>query len=76
MKAKISQLNCNTRWKTVNGLKMTRIGTSGPCKITIRVTSDERGKSLSLEDGTTMLMIPLEPVADLLTVAFDPEGTE
>ena len=34
--------------------------------ITVRVTSDEFGKSLSLENGKIMIHIPIEPVMELL----------
>ena len=34
--------------------------------IEVRVSNDEHGKSISLANGDIMLMIPFEPVEDLL----------
>ncbi|WP_269477775.1 hypothetical protein [Hominibacterium faecale] len=34
--------------------------------LTVRVTHDIYGSSLSLEDGKTMLQIPLEPIEKML----------
>ena len=55
-----------TKEKTVNGLKSN--GFYIKCKqITLRVTIDENGKSLSLsDDQKVMLMIPLEAVKDII----------
>lgn len=48
-----------------------------PVDVTVRVTHDKRGKSLSLSDESsgTMLMVPLEPLEDILDVRFDMEGS-
>lgn len=72
MKTKTSPLNDRTRYKVVNGLTINikRPGALVPAAITIRVTSNKAGKSLSLEDGANMIMIPLEPVSDLIDVTF------
>ncbi len=39
-----------------------------PCKLVFRITKDKRGKTISLanEGAGIMLIIPLEPVEDLL----------
>ena len=41
-----------------------------PATITVRVTSDEQGKSLSLTDERkgVQIVVPLEPLADMLEV--------
>lgn len=58
-----------TKTKDVQGLHFTR-NAFVPCMITVRVTSDEHGKSLSLADEKlgVMLEIPLEPLEDVLKV--------
>lgn len=55
--------------REVNGLESVGHGLRQAI-ITVRVTADERGKSLSLADDRRgiMLMIPVEPVEDLLDV--------
>ena len=63
----VSPFNPNTRMKNVNGMVMDKRGMR-KTDICVRVTSDRRGKSLSLEDGKTMLMIPLETVEDMIEV--------
>lgn len=40
----------------------------GYADVTVRMTSDEIGQTLSLEADGTMITIPLEPVADILKV--------
>ena len=35
-------------------------------KLTVRVTHDRMGSSLSLEDGKMMMEIPLEPIEKML----------
>lgn len=49
--------------KDINGLIFK--DSMHPTRITVRITSDSRGKSLSLADEkeNVMLMIPLEPIA-------------
>ena len=37
-----------------------------PCNITVRMTSDKRGKSLSLQGLNVMVQIPLEGVEDVI----------
>lgn len=71
MKAKKSPLNSGTHYKTVMGAaaRIDKMGIQS-VPITIRVTHDGKGKSLSLEDGEKLLMIPLEPVEDLIKVVF------
>ena len=67
-----SPLNPNTRYKILNGItadiaEPTKLH---PAEVIIRVTHDKRGKSLSLEDGERLIMIPLEPVTDLIDTTF------
>lgn len=52
-------------WHNKNGNMYAR-----PATITVRVTSDEHGKSLSLADERegVQLLVPLEPLADMLEV--------
>lgn len=56
-----------TKFREVNGMIVTpvslRFGT-----VTLRVTKDNLGQSMSLADdkGGIMLQIPIEPVADLI----------
>ena len=40
----------------------------GYAEVTVRMTSDVIGQTLSLEADGTMITIPLEPVADILKV--------
>lgn len=39
------------------------------CKVTVRMTSDKKGKSLSLQAYNILIEIPLESVADIITLA-------
>lgn len=39
------------------------------CKVTVRMTSDKNGKSLSLQAYNILIEIPLESVADIITLA-------
>ena len=55
-----------TKAKTAIGYTSSRNNPLRRSVITVRVTSNEMGKSLSLENGTIMLQIPIEPVADIL----------
>ena len=62
-----------TKLKNVQGLtwKMSDSGPVGmPRLITVQITSDEHGKSLSLTDEWEgiQLFVPLEPLADMLEV--------
>lgn len=52
-----------TLTKDINGLIFK--DSMQPTRITVRMTSDSKGKSLSLADEkeNVMLMIPLEPIA-------------
>lgn len=58
-----------TRIRTVDGLEAYN-GRIGERTITVRVTSDGLGKSLSLADDVRgiMLMIPIEPVIDMIDI--------
>lgn len=63
-----------TRIRTVDGLEAYN-GRIGERTITVRVTSDGLGKSLSLADDIRgiMLMIPIEPVIDMIDVVEEGE---
>lgn len=39
-----------------------------PCKVTVRMTSDEKGQSLSLSAYNIQIGIPLEAVRDIIEV--------
>ena len=39
-----------------------------PCEVTVRMTSDRLGQSLSLSAFNIMIEIPLEPVRDIIRV--------
>lgn len=39
-----------------------------PCTVTVRMTSDKRGQSLSLSAYNIQFMIPLEAVRDIIRV--------
>lgn len=70
--ARKSPLNPNTRYKILNGITADIAEPEHlmPCNVVIRVTHDERGKTLSLENGETLICIPLEPVSDLIDTTF------
>ena len=55
------------REKTVRGLYMNAISIK-PSKITVRMTKDKRGASLSLQADACMIQIPLEEVADIIQI--------
>lgn len=38
------------------------------CKVTVRMTSDKRGKSLSFQAANVMIEIPLEGIEDIIKV--------
>lgn len=44
-------------------------GAYRPCKVTVRMTSDDIGQSLSLQTADTMIQIPLEAVKDIIKIA-------
>lgn len=39
-----------------------------PCRITVRMTSDKHGQTLSLAGANVLISIPLEEVADIIKV--------
>ena len=39
-----------------------------PCRITVRMTSDKHGQTLSLAGANVLIGIPLEEVADIIKV--------
>lgn len=63
-----------TRIRQVDGLEAYN-GRIGERTITVRVTSDGLGKSLSLADDIRgiMLMIPIEPVIDMIDIVEEEE---
>lgn len=70
-----SAYNPGTQWRTVLGTVSNGeyIRAEG---ITVRITQDKDGKSLSLsDDKKIMLLIPLEPIADKLREVLQ-EGAE
>lgn len=62
-----SPINTGTVYKDVPGLKMDGTGISG-CTITVRITGDSIGKTISFADEKdgVMLMLPLESIEDKL----------
>lgn len=40
-----------------------------PCPVTVRMTSDKKGQSLSLQAYNVMILIPLESVRDIIRVS-------
>lgn len=40
-----------------------------PCRITVRMTADKRGKTLSLAGANILIGIPLEDVEDIIRIA-------
>lgn len=58
------------REKIVSGMVSDITKTSmTECPVYVRMTKDKRGASLSLQAYNIMVMIPLEPVADIIKVA-------
>ena len=64
--------NRDYREKTIDGM-IVDMHYLRPCplftNVTVRMTSDERGQSLSLTCANIMIEIPLESVADIIKVA-------
>lgn len=59
--------------KIIKGAMMTLRGINPNLDITVRITKDKRGKSLSLtnEELGIMLMVPLEPIEKELAEALE-----
>lgn len=59
--------------KIIKGAMMTLRGINPNLDITVRITKDKRGKSLSLtnEELGIMLMVPLEPIEKELAKALE-----
>lgn len=59
------------REKVVNGLitDITQFVIPKKCKVTVRMTSDNIGQSLSLSAYNIMIQIPLEQVRDIIKVS-------
>ena len=61
-------MNNRTRSRTINGVVFNG-SQMAEAPITLRATSDELGKSISLSiDGLVMLQIPVEPVLDIVDI--------
>jgi len=56
------------REKTIKGMFYDR-GKLKLDNVTVRMTSDDIGQSLSLQTADTMIEIPLEQVADIIKIA-------
>ena len=56
------------REKTIKGMFYDR-GKLKPDNVTVRMTSDDIGQSLSLQTADTMIQIPLEQVAGIIKIA-------
>ena len=61
------------REKDVNGFLFIQspegLPIPAPAAVTVRMTSDEKGKTLSLSAGPVMIGIPLESVTDIIDVS-------
>ena len=57
------------REKTVEGIIFFEKGSMKRCDITVRMTSDKRGQTLSLQAFNLMISIPLESVAEIIKVS-------
>ena len=59
-----------TRMRDVNGMLF--LADKWTTKtVTVRVTKDKAGKTLSLNVGDLMILIPVEPVEDMIDVPSD-----
>lgn len=65
--SKAKNISQRTRMKTVKGMAFSWFGGEA-AEIDVRVTVDEHGASLSLAHGSTMFLIPLESVSDMVKV--------
>lgn len=61
------------RTKTVPGISAKTM-IPKKANITVQMTCDDIGQSLSLTDGKTMLMIPLEKVRNIIVPVLEEEG--
>lgn len=59
-----------TRMFKVQGMRCT-MQDMVPIEIDVRVSSDKHGKSISLSDGETLLLVPVEPLKGFLDVDED-----
>lgn len=67
MKEYLGKTNARTITRVTHGLKYDGHGMMQKTLIYVRITKDDIGASLSLStDQNTMLMIPLEPVGDII----------
>ena len=60
------------REKTVSGViypNTDKLTMPMKSEVTVRMTSDKVGQSLSLQAGNVMIMIPLEAVRDIIRIA-------
>lgn len=67
MKARIRIPNPSTTMHIIRGARIDEMNVI-PKDLAVRITSDARGKSMSISDdeGGMMLMIPLEPIIERL----------
>ena len=73
MKDKIQITNKNTKYKQTKGW-ITDGKHFGLCPVDVRVTNDEKGKSLSLTVREIQIGIGLEGVEDLIKLAEEDDG--
>ena len=58
------------REKTVEGIIFGGHGFSfKKCNVTVRMTSDQKGQSLSMQAFNILVEVPLEPLKDIIKVA-------
>lgn len=55
------------KMRTVDGIKVTKTGMEF-APVDVRVTADKLGKTMSLAMGDVMIIIPIEPVSDMLMI--------
>ncbi len=56
-----------TKIRTVNGFAMDGKSME-PCKVTARTTVDKKGKTLSLENGKTMIIVAVEQLKGMVDI--------
>ena len=59
------------RMKTVRGFigDDTKSVIPKPCQVTVRLTADKRGQTLSLQGFNVMIGIPLEEVSEIIRIS-------
>lgn len=64
-------MNSDRRSKTVKGCYFDndwKFPVPKKCDVTVRMTADDRGQTLSLQAYNIMIVIPLEAVSDIITL--------